>query len=111
MKWWQNSLISTLTSTILLNLPAQALMVNLTPLKPQQGDTISVIIETDVNTPELKVTSGDQDYPVFPMNKTEGRYRAFIPTTPLDPFGKLVIQVGDGEEVKNMAMKCKYTIQ
>lgn len=104
MKWWQNSLISTLTSTILLNLPAQALMVNLTPLKPQQGDTISVIIETDVNTPELTVTSRDQDYPVFPLNKAEGIYRAFIPTTPLDPFGKLVIQVGDGEEVKNLAI-------
>ncbi len=100
----QNSLIIALASSIIFNLPVQALTVRLTPEKPQQGDTISVIIETEVSDPQPTVSVGDKDYPVFPLDQTLGRYRAFLPTTPLDTPGKMVIQVGDGIEVKNLAI-------
>jgi len=104
MKFWYNSIIPTLIGTIVFNLPVQALTVKLTPEKPQQGDTISVIIETDVDSPNPNVSIGDKNYPVFPIDEANGIYRAFLPTTPLDSFGKLVIQVGDGQEVKNLAI-------
>lgn len=104
MNWWQNSFICALASSIVVNLPLNALTVRLSPEKPQQGDTISVIIETEVDSPELTVIRGDQDYPIFPLNETLGIYRAFLPTSPLDTPGRVVIQVRDGEEVKNLAI-------
>lgn len=100
----RNSLIIALTSSVVINLPLNALTVGLTPAKPQQGDTISVIVDTEVDSPQLRVTRGDQEYPVFPLPETPGRYRAFVPTTPLDTPGKMVIQVSDGQQVKNLAI-------
>lgn len=99
-------LISTLASTaiILLSLPAQALTVILAPEKPQQGDTIRVIIEAEANSEYPTVSMGARDYPVFPLPEVPGKYRALLPTTPLDTPGKLVIQVRDGQTVRNLAV-------
>ncbi|ELR97936.1 M23 family metallopeptidase [Gloeocapsa sp. PCC 73106] len=92
------------TTSILLAVPALALTVRLLPEKPQQGDTISVIIETELDAAQPTVSMNAQEYPVFPLSEKPGQYRALLPTTPLDTPGKLVIQVRDGETVKNLAV-------
>ena len=71
-----------ITATLLLALtqPVRALEVKISPQAPQQGDTISVIVSTENDNVLPTVTAGEINYPVF---KNNGRYRAFIPTSPL----------------------------
>lgn len=82
--------------------PVFALQVLVTPENPQLGDTISVVIQTDTTDSEPTVSLGQQTYPAFAMGSN--RYRALLPTTPLDKPGNLPIRVtGDGE-TKNIAL-------
>jgi len=84
---------------------AIALQVRVTPESPQLGDTVSVMIDTDTTTQPPSVSIGQKIYPAFPV--TANRYRALLPTTPLDKSGRLEFQViGDGE-VRNLAVFLK----
>lgn len=88
--------ISVVAGMIVSPNPVQALQVQVTPGNPQLGETLSVVIQTDTTQQQPTVSMGKQTYPIFPL--TSNRYRAFIPTTPLDKPGTLQIQVtGDGE--------------
>jgi murein DD-endopeptidase MepM/ murein hydrolase activator NlpD len=89
------ALISVLTSR------AQALQVQVYPTEPQLGDTISVILQSDTGIAPT-VLFQQESYPAFPMGGN--RYRALLPTTPLDPPGRLDIQVNDGSETRNLAL-------
>ncbi|AFZ37382.1 Peptidase M23 [Stanieria cyanosphaera PCC 7437] len=83
--------------------PLKALEVKITPAQPQLGDTISVIVKTDSSS-QPKVMVEQQEYPVFSLGD---RYRALLPTSPLNQAGKLTIRVqGDGE-TKNLAVWLK----
>jgi len=81
-----------IATTLLLAIaqPAKALEVKISPPAPQLGDTVSVIITTDdPNVPPV-VQVEQQKYPVF---RSGGKYRAFVPTSPLNTPGKMTVQV------------------
>ncbi|MEM9137339.1 MAG: M23 family peptidase, partial [Cyanobacteria bacterium P01_F01_bin.42] len=73
--------------------PAQASQVSLLPASPQLGDTISVFIVTESaavgDAPVVSV--GNTQYPSFRLSGN--RFRAFIPTSPLEAPGTRTIQV------------------
>jgi murein DD-endopeptidase MepM/ murein hydrolase activator NlpD len=81
-------------------LPVQALQVVVTPANPQLGDTLSVIIQVDGNGGETpQVSLQQKNYPAFPIGN--GRFRALMPTTPLEKPGARLLQVaGDGQVQK-----------
>lgn len=80
----------------------QALQVELSPSDPQLGDTISVLIQTDSFDSEPTVLARQQSYPVFATGQNS--YRARLPTSPLDPSGKLTIQINGDEQTRNLAV-------
>lgn len=115
------TLIASLCSTAIgaALMTAAALEVDIYPPNPQQGDTLSVRIQTDTTTPEaVSVTMNQRVYPVYPLETggnvaagnavvapgTFQQFRTLLPTTPLDTPGQVTIQVNDGEEVRNMAV-------
>jgi murein DD-endopeptidase MepM/ murein hydrolase activator NlpD len=84
--------------------PALAVQVQVKPTNPQLGDTISVIVPAASlpanaasanaatgNSEPPSVALGQKTYPMFPI--ANNRYRALIPTTPLDSAGTLNLQV------------------
>ena len=81
-------------------LPVQALQVVVTPANPQLGDTLSVIIQVDGNGGETpKVSLQQKNYPAFPIGN--GRFRALLPTTPIEKPGARLLEVaGDGQMQK-----------
>ena len=82
----------------------EALEVKITPDQPKLGDTISVIVELDDRNSKPKVTMRGKSYPFFPTSKGNNRYRALLPTSPLDRSGSLPIQVSGDGETKNLAV-------
>ncbi|MEO1685692.1 MAG: hypothetical protein AAFS06_20845 [Cyanobacteria bacterium J06631_12] len=73
--------------------PAQAAQVTLLPANPRLGDTLSVFIVTESaagdNSPIVSV--GGTQYPSFQLSGN--RFRAFVPTSPLEAPGTRTIQV------------------
>ncbi|MBI4783626.1 MAG: M23 family metallopeptidase [Oscillatoriophycideae cyanobacterium NC_groundwater_1537_Pr4_S-0.65um_50_18] len=63
-----------------------------TPTNPQLGDTVTLLIQTDGSSETSPtVVMNQKTYPSFAI--APNRYRALLPTTPLDPPGRLNIQV------------------
>jgi len=92
-KPYQSALIS-LVSWVALSQPLHALQVRVNPQSAQLGDTISVQIQVTTPAPPM-VRMGNTTYPAFPLSGD--RYRALIPSSPLDRPGTWSIQVqGDG---------------
>lgn len=101
------SLFAALSASLLspagLSNPAQTLQVQIQPTNPQLGDTISVLIQADAatasptgaSTAAPTVVMNQKTYPTFAIGSS--RYRAFLPTTPLDAPGNLSIQVNTGQ--------------
>ncbi|MEO0394436.1 MAG: M23 family metallopeptidase [Cyanobacteria bacterium P01_A01_bin.137] len=82
---------------------AHAYDVTITPTAPQLGDTISVIVQARGNTTTAPtVTANGKEYPSFPL--ASNRFRAFVPTSPLDAPGRIVIRVNGAEETRNLAV-------
>ncbi|MGB3494901.1 MAG: M23 family metallopeptidase [Elainellaceae cyanobacterium] len=115
------TLLTSLCSTAIgaAMLTAEALEVEIYPPNPQQGDTLSVRIQTDTATPEaVSVTMNQRVYPVYPLGAgsnaaagnavvapgTVQQFQTLLPTTPLDTPGQVTIQISDGEDVRNMAV-------
>ncbi|MEL6902919.1 MAG: M23 family peptidase, partial [Cyanobacteria bacterium J06606_4] len=95
--------------------PAQASQVTLLPASPQLGDTISVLIVSESaagdDAPVVSV-SGSQ-YPSFRLSGN--RFRAFIPTSPLEAPGTRTIQVTQGGvtqsrsvNIRNRSFRTQY---
>ncbi len=115
LKGWKPNrhiiLIGIFTSAlvVILALPLLALQVQqVTPSNPQLGDTLSVVI--NVTNPEIvsnpTVSLGNNSYPAFPIDSD--KYRALIPTTPLDKAGRITLKVtGDGQE-QNLAVNLRH---
>lgn len=68
------------------SVPAQV-----TPSNPQLGDTLTVILPSSNVTRPPQVVWDGRTYPMFPINGN--RYRALLPTTPLDRPGQKILQV------------------
>ncbi len=89
-------LITAIASAMFGVARADALQAILNPNTPKLGDTVSVWIATNKSaaTPPT-VSMNNKQFPAFAMSSN--RWRAFIPTTPLDKVGlKQVIVTGDG---------------
>ncbi|MGG6238708.1 M23 family metallopeptidase [Nodosilinea sp. AN01ver1] len=96
------------TTVVLLGRPAQAYDVILNPDAPELGDTISVIAvpRTSASTQPRVTVNDSLEYPTFPISGN--RFRALVPTSPLDPPGRMVIRViGDGSDTRNLALGLK----
>ncbi|TAF55724.1 MAG: M23 family metallopeptidase [Oscillatoriales cyanobacterium] len=78
--------------TALAALSAEAIEINVSPTSPQLGDTINLLIHSEADTAPV-VSTGDRTYPSFPVGPD--RYRALIPTTPLETPGARTFSVTD----------------
>lgn len=88
---------------VLAATPLRALEVRVLPESPQLGDTLEILVEPDAENPgpPERVTFRGQEYPTYPIGGD--RYRALIPTTPLDDPGRVDLKVfGSGPEVRNL---------
>jgi murein DD-endopeptidase MepM/ murein hydrolase activator NlpD len=79
------------------------MQIQIQPPNPQLGDTISVVIQAEAAVTPSAVTPpatgptvvmNQKPYPTFAIGPN--RYRALLPTTPLDPPGNVSIQVNAG---------------
>lgn len=93
-----------IATLLLVALPSRALQVQVAPSQPQLGDTLTVAIEADAGTTPT-VMLGQRAYSAFPVSNR--RFRALLPTTPLDKPGALQIRVNSGEETANVALQLR----
>lgn len=82
--------------------PGQATQVQVLPKNPHLGDTLSVLIEPKQTQQTPSVTLNQKKYPAFEI--APNRFRAMIPTTPLEQAGVRTLQVMAGD-VRNIAVK------
>ncbi len=90
------SLLSAIAAIVFGVSRADALQSMLRPNTPKLGDTVSVWISTDKSavTPPT-VSMNNRQFPAFAM--VPNRWRAFIPTTPLDKAGlRQVVVTAEG---------------
>jgi murein DD-endopeptidase MepM/ murein hydrolase activator NlpD len=103
---WVSIVFGAIVLLSVLTSPAQAIQAQVQPTNPQLGDTLSVFIQTSGTVAEPpRVTLNQKDYPAFPV--AANRYRALLPTTPLDRPGRVTLQVRSGGEVSNLAVNLR----
>jgi murein DD-endopeptidase MepM/ murein hydrolase activator NlpD len=95
-------------------LPA-TLQVQVQPANPQQGDTLSVLVQLPSSAgatssgqaapPQPTVTLGQKTFPLFALGN--GRYRALLPTTPLDQPGNLNLQVNAAGQTRSLTVQLR----
>jgi len=85
---------------------AYAYAVDIRPSAPEQGDTIVVTIQAEQGTtiPPV-VTRNGHEFPVFSLGP--GRFRALLPTNPLDSPGRYVVRIVGDEPSRNLAVWLK----
>jgi len=90
------SLLSAIAAIMFGVSRADALQAMLRPNTPKLGDTVSVWIATDKSTATPPTVSmNSKQFPAFAMSPN--RWRAFIPTTPLDKAGlRQVVVTAEG---------------
>lgn len=95
--------IAVLFSTVLSG-AARALEARVSPTDPRLGDTLVVSIETDTQTAtNPTVTLNGLVYPSFAVGTQ--RFRAFVPTTPLESPGGRTLEVSGEGQVKNLSVE------
>ncbi|HEY9877154.1 MAG TPA: M23 family metallopeptidase [Leptolyngbyaceae cyanobacterium] len=97
--------IALVSLTLNLRSPAHAYQVQITPSSPQLGDTLSVLVVPAQMGSSPSVTVRGQTYPIYAL--PGNRFRALIPTSPLDQPGRLTIQVSGAEETRNLAVELR----
>jgi murein DD-endopeptidase MepM/ murein hydrolase activator NlpD len=103
---WIWVLVTAIALVTILIHPARANSVQVQPTNPQLGDTVSVIIQPREALPQMPtVTLGSKTVPAFPISGD--RYRALLPTTPLDTAGRknIVVTVGDETQQLNITLR------
>lgn len=85
-----------------LPLAAQALDVRITPAQPVLGDTLAVEVVGVAGTAP-SVVFNQKTYPAYPLGN--GRYRALLPTTPLDSAGRKTVEVSDGLSQRQLSVQ------
>ncbi|TVQ08528.1 MAG: M23 family metallopeptidase [Leptolyngbya sp. DLM2.Bin27] len=95
------------SAAILIGRRALAYDVVINPTAPELGDTISVIAtpRTPASNQPIVTVNDSTEYPTFAFGN--GQYRALIPTSPLDPPGRMVIRVIGTGETRNLAVGLK----
>ncbi|MBT9313216.1 M23 family metallopeptidase [Leptothoe kymatousa] len=97
------AMLGTVASGSLWSPAAHAYDVTLSPTNPRLGDTISVMISgaAATGTPPVVSVNGT-DYPSFPVSGN--RYRALVPTSPLDSPGRLTLNVSAAGSSRSLAV-------
>jgi murein DD-endopeptidase MepM/ murein hydrolase activator NlpD len=91
------SVIAFLATSVQAQIAAQ-----ISPQNPELGDTLSVVVPS--SQPPI-VSFAGRDYPAFAIGN--GRYRALLPTTPLDRPGRLDIQVTAGGDRTSLSVNLR----
>lgn len=92
------------SASLVLARRANAYDVVISPVDPQLGDTLSVTVQASQPeaAPPIITVNSDIRYPVFPLGGN--RFRALIPTSPINSPGSLTIQVVGAEANRNLAV-------
>ncbi|NEQ31269.1 MAG: M23 family metallopeptidase [Leptolyngbya sp. SIO4C5] len=97
---------STLTLLVVLGQQAaQAYQVAINPGDPELGTTFSVVVQAEdpASTEPPTITLDDQqEFASFPLGNN--RYRALIPTSPLDRSGEHIVRVIGQEPTRNLTV-------
>jgi murein DD-endopeptidase MepM/ murein hydrolase activator NlpD len=95
------------SAAILVGRRALAYDVVINPTAPELGDTISVtaIPRTPASSQPIVTVNDSAEYPTFALGNNQ--YRTLIPTSPLDPPGRMVIRVIGTGETRNLAVGLK----
>jgi murein DD-endopeptidase MepM/ murein hydrolase activator NlpD len=93
------------TSSLLLGSIAQAIEVDVQPAQARLGDTMSVFVTPDpgdtlTQAPTVKIA--DQVFPAFQV--APNRWRAFIPTTPLQKHGRRNLSVTGNQKTRQLLL-------
>ncbi len=103
----KNSLVLTIAVAMptILAASVKALQIQVSPTKPRLGDTLTVVVTPDTpatlnNSPS--VTFDRKTYPTFAI--APNKYRAFLPTTPLQKPGTRLVQIKAGEQTKQLSV-------
>jgi murein DD-endopeptidase MepM/ murein hydrolase activator NlpD len=100
---WISLLVGTIAVIQILALPAQAMQVQVQPQNPQLGDTVSVVMQAALPAGQTAtVTLGSETYSMFSLGNN--RYRALLPTTPLDQPRTLNLQVTAAGQTQTLAV-------
>jgi murein DD-endopeptidase MepM/ murein hydrolase activator NlpD len=108
--WTRRTLISiVLSAAALLSVLSSAAhsnptSVQVSPTNPQLGDTIAVLVQTDAGAAPT-VVMNQKTYQTFAIAPT--RYRALLPTTPLDRPGQLTLQVNGAGDPQKIAVQLR----
>jgi lysostaphin len=92
-------------SAIALATPVEAMQVQVKPASPKLGDTLAVVVRLDNSESSAAPTVRfkDKTHPTFPIGGN--RFRALLPTTPLDTAGSWQIQVSGEGKVEKLTVK------
>lgn len=97
------AMVSTVASGRLWSPAAYAYEVTLLPTNPRLGDTISAMISSASTAGTAPVVSVNGiDYPTFLISGN--RYRALIPTSPLDTPGQLTLDVSASDSSRRLTV-------
>ncbi|MCU0544567.1 MAG: M23 family metallopeptidase [Oscillatoriaceae cyanobacterium Prado104] len=95
-----------ITASILsFTVPVQALQVQVTPANPQLGDTLSVVIQVNNSSETPSVSLQQKNYQAFPIGNN--RFRALLPTTPLESPGIRQIQVTGDARMQKVTVRVR----
>ncbi|MBD2102241.1 M23 family metallopeptidase [Leptolyngbya sp. FACHB-261] len=89
-------------AALLVTLPVQALQIKVLPQSPALGDTVQVEV-TDSTAPTVSLNG--RNYPAFVIGPN--RWRALLPTSPLDRPGALRIQASNGSETQQTVVNLR----
>ncbi|MCL2924877.1 MAG: M23 family metallopeptidase [Trichodesmium sp. MAG_R04] len=102
-KFVYSLILAIVTAIFVVVIPSFSQAVQITPSSPQLGDTISVVIQQpdrELSTPT--VAMGGKTYPSFSIG--QNRFRALLPTTPLDKSGLRQLQVTTNLGTQNLTV-------
>ncbi|HTL90675.1 MAG TPA: M23 family metallopeptidase [Leptolyngbya sp.] len=101
----QRSLLTSFTIALsiaialIFSAPSEALQAQVNPQSPALGDTISLMVQAQTAP---TATLNGKSYAMFDLGNN--RYRALLPTTPLDRPGQLSIEVTAGTETRKIPL-------
>ncbi|MGB3509830.1 MAG: M23 family metallopeptidase [Microcoleaceae cyanobacterium] len=95
-------MLAVVTAIFIVATPGFTQTIQVTPTNPQLGDTLSVVIEQSSGGSTPTATIDGKTYPFFSVG--QNKFRALLPTTPLDPPGPRQLQVTTETGVQNLSV-------
>lgn len=96
-------LLGSVAATLLQVQPLSALEVSVQPTRAALGDTLSILIQSEANAPTSlppTVKLNQRSFPAFPLGPN--RWRALVPTTPLESPGRRSLTVSHQDAMRNL---------